>query len=339
MATTPAESFYETTTNDVGNNDDSQSATEIYLTAQRILVGIIGILGNLTVCIIVTNLKSNEVKSLIISQAFIDFLTSCVLVTGTITSRFLYSQLVSPKSHTLGIMYCMLWHWDGLLFSLFSISTWNLVAISIERYMAVIHPIWYRTSFTRKKALMLGACLWVIAPTMQIIHVARSTYYTGGKCGYVRFAQPYLGIVGVFLFLWDYFIPCLIMGYCFSRISIALKEQDVKALSLKGGVEVGTVSGKVSGSAKAVDEKAAMARSRNVTKTFLIVFLAFVLCWATNQILFLQRNLGGYAHHGTPENHFANTMSILNSACNPFIYVFRYKQYRDTMMAVFCCRE
>ena len=345
MEITPADSSNATATNsfivdfeDGDNSGRSKTVAEIYFTAIRVLVGTVGVLGNLTVCIVATKLKSNEVKFLIISQAFIDFLTSCVLVSGTVSGRCFYPQLVSPKSYTLGIMYCMLWHWEGLLFILFSISTWNLVAISIERYMAILHPIWYRTSFTRKKAIMLGASLWSIAPTLQIVYMASQTSYLKDKCIFVYIAQPFLGILGVFLFLWDYFIPCFIMGYCFKRISVALKEQDAKALTLKADLELSLVSGKLNGPATA-DKKAAIARSRNVTKTFLIVFIAFILCWITNQIMFLQVNLGGYAYHDTPVNHFANTMAILNSACNPFIYVLRFKQYRDKIMAVFCCRR
>ena len=341
---TATDSFFRVTeSNSLGG---AISAVDVYLISVRILVGILGVLGNLTVCIVVSKLKSNEVKFLIVSQAFIDFLTSFVLVAGTLANlvkhddgnNSWYIQLVSPKNHAVGYFYCMFWHWEGLLFCLFSISTYNLVAISIERYMAVIYAMWYRTGFTSKKAMLLGAALWMIAPTMQIIFCSMQTAYIDGICYFTWSKQPYLGIIGVCMFLWDYFGPCLIMGYCFTRISMELRTQDFRAKSLKegGSSSVSTVSGKVSESS--ADDRKAMSRSRNVTKTFLFVFFAFVLCWATNQFLFLQRNLGGYIYHGNPENHFANTMAILNSTINPVIYMFRYKQYREKLKQIICHR-
>ncbi|XP_072046903.1 histamine H2 receptor-like [Amphiura filiformis] len=332
-------SFYSTENTDVANSGaGSKSATAIFLTSLRMLVGILGVLSNLTVCIGVTSMKTNEVKFLIISQAFIDFLTSFVFVTRTVTSRFMYTWFVSPTSQALGYIYCMFWHWDGLFYFLFSISTYNLVAIAIERYMAVLHAIWYRTCFTPKKAMMLGAALWIIAPTMQVVNSATQNAYFDGKCQFLRFTQPYLGIVGVFLFLWDYFVPCLIMGYCFTRIYTELREQDKRVKSLQGDSinGVSTVSGKLSESS--ADDKKATSRSRNVSKTFLLVYLAFVLCWATNQFLFLQRNLGGYIYRGKPVNHFANSMAILNLTVNPFIYVLRFQQYREKLKQIFCYR-
>ena len=79
-------------------------------------------------------------------------------------------------------------------------------------------------------------------------------------------------------------------------------------------------------------------RSRNVglTLTFITVFIGFVVCCSTNQILFFQNNVGGYEYYGTAFGNFSVAMTTLNSAINLFIYVFRLKQYRNELKRIFC---
>ncbi len=175
----------------------------------------------------------------------------------------------------------------------------NLTVCIVVSKLKSNEAIWFRTGFTPKKASLLQPCRTF--SSMQ-------TAYIDGTCRFIRLKQPYLGIS---IFWWDYFGPCLIMEYCLKRVSMNLRTQDCRTKWLKGeGSSIPTVSGQVSETSP--DDRKTMSRSRNVTKTFLFVFFAFVFCWATHQFLFLQRNLGGYSYHGNPENHFANTMAILN---------------------------
>ena len=80
-----------------------------------------------------------------------------------------------------------------------------------------------------------------------------------------------------------------------------------------------------------------MKRSRRVTITFIFVFGAYLGCWSTNQLLFLQWNLGGVLYFRTPLGYFANTMSLLNIICNPFIYVLNVKEYRNKLNCFAAC--
>ncbi|XP_072027822.1 cannabinoid receptor 1-like [Amphiura filiformis] len=324
---------------DLSNEENNESIGLAFTEGFKIIVGIMGILGNLTVCLAVIQMRSKEVKFLIGSQAAIDLLTSIVLLAGTFTGRNTFVQLVSPNNYIFGYIYCVFWHYNGLLFYLSTMSTYNLVAISVERYIAVLHPMWYRTNFSRNKAIVLGASLWLIAPTMQLVTCIGQTYYIDGRCRWIGFPLIGEAITGILLFIWDFFGPCIVMGYCFARIIFELMTQDERAKELQADKEISTVSrvtedGHKESGKSAVVTAAGINRSRNVTKTFLLVFIAFVLCWVTNQVLYLQKNLGGYRYHGTSLNHFANGMAILNSAINPFIYVFRFKQYREKMKAM-----
>ncbi|XP_072033352.1 alpha-1A adrenergic receptor-like [Amphiura filiformis] len=320
---------------------------EYFTMCFKLAVGLIGLVGNLLVVLVLTQLRSHSFKFLIGSQAVIDLLTSSALTIHTFTQIYpgIPYPVPPPGNNFFGHLHCMFWYSGIFMFCLFAMSTYNLLAITIERYMAVVHAMWYRTTFSSKKAMLLGLVAWLLAPLIQLIYGLPQYDYKNGQCLYVVLSPTLLAVLGAMTFFWDFFIPCVIMGVCFTRICLVIYKQDKDARSLQGH-EANTMSSTVSGSVvekemgdqpkKKKDSAADMRRSRNVTKTFLIVYLAFVLCWITNQVLFLQFNLGGYVHFGRPENHFANSLAILNSACNPFIYVLHLKQYRDKLKSFFC---
>lgn len=352
MATTE---YFSSSPNAITNDDSPpEGATDpavIYLSAVKITIGCFGIIGNVMVLVIM-KVQRQPGKFLICSQAFIDMLTSIVFLADAFTS--LYPPPV-PKDFGLGLFYCLVWHYYATVFVLFALSTYNLVAISIERYILVLYPLYYRSNITRKKEVLLGLICWLIAPAMQLTYVLSQIWYDESQAVCTIDFLKLVNLLGVAIFIWDFFIPCIIMGFCFTRICVRLYYQDKKAKELKGHssvTEISTISSKLSSSVDSdkkyeVDEgeeenvkdntSDEYKRSRNVTKTFVIIFVVYIFCWVTNQFLFLQLNLGGYNHWGTPENHFANSLAMLNSACNPFIYVLHMKMYRDKIKAMFCC--
>ena len=88
-------------------------------------------------------------------------------------------------------------------------------------------------------------------------------------------------------------------------------------------------------SVRMVQRQASQRQTQSVTKTLAFVFLVYVFCWAPNQLLFLQYNLGGYINFGGVLHSLFLILAMFNTACNPFIYAFQYKQYRDGLKSLF----
>ncbi len=346
------ENYNDITTGAVLPDEESSGGFDvnIFAMAFKLTVGLVGLIGNLMVIIILSQLRSQNFKFLIGTQAIIDLLTSLALSIHTFTQIHpdIRYPVLPPRNNFFAHVHCALWYSGVLMFCLFAMSTYNLLAITLERYMAVVHAMWYRTTFSSKYAIYLGVVAWMLAPICQLVYGLPQYDVKDGECVWVTQSPTFLAALGAATFFWDFFIPCVIMGVCFTRICLVIYRQDKESKRMQGHMEAETMSSTVSGSImdkeknedtqqiKKKDSGADMRRSRNVTKTFLIVYFAFVFCWITNQVLFLQFNLGGYVHFGRPENHFANSLSILNSACNPFIYVLHMKQYRDKLKSLLC---
>ena len=293
------------------------STLEYILNAIQFLIGFIGAVGNGLVCYVIFNVRrqQNFTNSLIVSQSAIDFLAS-ILFMASIISLTVNAQ--PPANHSLAVLYCVFWHSRCIIFACWAISTFNLTAIAIERYLAIIHPIWYHQTFTRKHAWILATTAWLVAPIMQTIIGARYSKLENGQCDFIPPPNEQ-AVLGVLVFLWDYFIPLCIMAFSFIRIAFRLNQ-------LKQSSESELMNPEM-------HEK--IMRRKNVTKALFSVFALYVICWTPGQFTFLQLNLGGMLEFGGAWHSFAFILGTTNSAVNPFVYALRFKQYKEGLKSLF----
>ena len=301
--------------------------TETIMVGLKIVVGFAGILGNTIVCIVLNKMTTEKVKFLIRSQAIIDLITSVFFVAYAF-GRDLYPILI-PESIFTAYLYCLLWKWATVKFWMFSISTYNLVAISIERYISIIHPLWYLSNFTKHKTILLACCAWFLGPIFQIIYSVSQIFYISGRCNWKEYQPHGRIIMGIWLFIWDFLMPCMIMTYCSIRICLVVISQNKHDNNLKARF----VS---KDSTVEVAVRADARRSRSITTTFIVVILAFVVCWSTDQFTFLYTNITGFYGVNRSFWLFSHGMAQLNSAINPIIYVLFMREYREKATSMFC---
>ncbi|XP_072049962.1 neuropeptide receptor npr-1-like [Amphiura filiformis] len=332
---------------------EPESTGEKIFASIKIVIALAGLIGNFTVCLVTARLKRQNVHILIVTQAITDLLASLALVLLTLTDIF---PLAVPTNAFWGYLYCFFWKNGVVLFSLFAISTFNLVAISLERYNAILHPISHVYEFSRRKVFVLAALAWVFGPMMEVTFVIFvNVGVEDGKCLYSDQYEKTRTVkaIGLLIFFWEYFIPCIIMAFCFTRIIFTLQKREkrwkkmemptVSATTTHFATNTENVNEKETtgnGRPKGTSSSAASIASkqtRNVTSTLITVFAVYVICWSTEKFLFLQYNLGGYIDFGGLLYGFAVSMAMLNSACNPIIYALRYDQYRKELKLVILC--
>ena len=135
--------------------------------------------------------------------------------------------------------------------------------------------------------------------------------------------------MGIWLFTWDFFMPCMIMAYCSTRICLVVISQKKHDNNL-------TAHFNAKDSAVRVTARADARRSRSITITFIVVILAYVVCWSTDQFTFLYQNISGFYDVNRSFWLFSHAMAELNSAVNPIIYVLFMKEYREKAASMIC---
>lgn len=142
-----------------------------------------------------------------------------------------------------------------------------------------------------------------------------------GECVLGIWPNPLLRrIFYIFLICIEFILPLLILLICYGRI-IWILTRRIDSNFNKSGNQSDTFQ---------------LART-NTLKTFMIVALAFIICWSNNQVYYLMYNLGYRLDWTSTYYKFTVLMAFLNCTINPFIYLIKYQDFQMALKTLFCC--
>ncbi|XP_033641658.1 nociceptin receptor-like [Asterias rubens] len=273
----------------------------------------LGILGNGFVCFVMLRYRkvfNSTTNKLIIHQSCLDLIGSCVFL----VERFAHMGVV-PDSF-LGRLYCHVWWSEWPQYAMFVASTWNLVAISVERYLAICRPVWYRNVFTPRRLKLVFLGVWMMG-WVQDSHLAMVTHYDSEILGCVLSWPSFeiRAVGGVLVFLHEFVIPVVIMVSSYSLIIRKLRQR-----AQAHGRDNNT-------SAQETFSKA----NRNVTQTVVLLTISFFICWGPVETIYLLFNLGLYQPANLYEDIFYRVTGgivVINLCISPFIYCFTYERFQ-----------
>ena len=141
----------------------STSATDapVVIASQRTLgilyycIGSFGLVGNMFVLVVLgssATLRKSRTNKLIMNQSSIDFLAALFLILTTAIEHDIPGNAA----------YCALWLTKLPLWSLLVSSTYSLMLITIERYLAVVHAIWHKNTVTDRHVIICMPIVWII---------------------------------------------------------------------------------------------------------------------------------------------------------------------------------
>ncbi|XP_077988206.1 trace amine-associated receptor 1-like [Glandiceps talaboti] len=354
----------------------SSSSSSRFLTAHQSLIlnatiGSLGVVGNFLVCFVFSRLKkqlSTFTKVFIFNQSAIDLATSVAFLIRKCSPR-----IVVPADFS-GDLYCMFWKSGFVSWSLLMASSLNLTTLTLERYLAVIHPVMHRNRVTRKKVSIAILFIWVI-PFLLELFWAFANFNSGrGGCYIQWYSVVASKLSGMLYFTEEWLLPLGVIIFSYSKISWHLVKKtresnrnDVVQVSMvdkEGGQQsnlpitaqntlappirnlnnptpsenqpAASVS-QQNGSKKA---ETALERSRkNVTKTLFIVSVAYVICWTPQALWFFLYNVTETVPLYSRFHDVAVLMAYTNICINPFIYAFQYPPFRAGLKKLFSCRN
>ncbi len=316
-------------TDDVSS--DTTTDSDVSLLTMRVAVIIVGVVGALDNGIVlwviyrVSNVRKQLGNLYLINQCVVDLLCSVSVIVTYAT--FLCVKNVSGY---WGEVLCKAILSEASLWALYSVSTFNLVLVNLDRYIAICHPT-KRHSWCSKK--VKWACIvvcWILSLGIYLSVQIMTTTIVKNKC-YQNFIWPSLEIAliwGYADFLLSCATPLLIFVFVYVGIYMAVRKSKMAvASSTSHASSVSTVTAV----AEASQSKKVSKEEREVLKSLVIVSVVFAVCVTPVNLYYFLYNLGYNFNFTNSFYYFYLALAICNCATNPFVYMAKLKTLRSAI--------
>uniref|UniRef100_A0AAY4B810 Adenosine receptor B1a n=1 Tax=Denticeps clupeoides TaxID=299321 RepID=A0AAY4B810_9TELE len=284
--------------------------------------------GNLLVCVAVgLNRKLRTVTNyFLVSLAVADICVGAVAIPCAILTNF-----GIPRDNLYLCLFML-----SVLIMLTQSSIFSLLAVALERYVAILMPLRYHTLVTPRNAILVILVTWLLAFLIGLVPLMgwHKALQPAGYCLFVDVVQ--MSYMVYFNFFACVLAPLLVMFLIYAQIFITVKRQMRRIASERRGIGADGGAGpnaKEGAVARAAQMKQEM---RTATSLFLVLFL-FTVCWMPLHIINCFLLLCATCPVPMPLLSTAIILSHANSAVNPFLYAYKMKAFRDTFKAIFLC--
>ncbi|XP_067409972.1 kappa-type opioid receptor isoform X1 [Emydura macquarii macquarii] len=287
------------------NNTNISPVIPIIITAVYSVVFVVGLVGNsLVMFVIIRYTKMKTATNIyIFNLAMAD-----ALVTTTMPFQ---STEYLMNSWPFGDVLCK---------TVISIDYYNmftsiftLTMMSVDRYIAVCHPVKALDFRTPLKAKIINICIWLLSSSVGI-----SAIVLGGtkvregdtECSLQFPDTDYVWwdtFMKICVFVFAFVIPVLIIIVCYTLMILRLKS--VRLLS---------------------GSREKDRNLRRITRLVLVVVAVFIICWTPIHIFVLVEALGDVPHStaAISSYYFCIALGYTNSSLNPILYAFLDENFK-----------
>ena len=194
-------------------------------------------------------------------------------------------------------------------------SVYSLVFIAFDRYYAIMKPYSIRRRTTIKKLKIFIPACWIIGailgfPDFFVLEFENRDCRLGRRTPVIKaFFTCYLSITVV----------------CPTAITLALYSRVIRRLWFEKDANSVTLQ--------------AVRRSRKkITKTMLALSAIYVICYLPDAVKhILEMYYPSHVSLSSASSNVFHCLVLLNSTVNPFIYAFRFANFKRELMKMCCC--
>lgn len=286
--------------NNTEHDNHLSAASKTILSSWYGLTGLGAIIGNGVVLWLFTRKRSlrSISNSFLSSLAAADLLVGFVILPVWISIR--YTAYDVDRVQTYGKAIDILWIHTTVA------TTFNLCCVTLDRHIAIFHPLRYEDILTFTRCYILIATVWFLSVVLPC-----SRFLVKDEIGLSTLYIP-CTIITVL-------IPMIIIVLCSTRI--------LKAASVQcNQISVHTVQNQDAVKRRKKNFKAAM--------TISIVVGLFVVCWLPSLITSLVHHLSGkftFTKLWAP----VEAVAFTSSAINPWVYCLRNEEFNEALTHTF----
>lgn len=282
------------------------------------VIFLLGVSGNtLVVYVVVRNKTMQTITNIFITNlAVSDILMCCLAVPFTPLGYFLQSWVfgealchIVPMS--LGI--CVY------------VSTLTSTAIAVDRYFVIVYP--FKPRMKIFVCLLMIVAIWVISISISLpLGIYMELTSRNGESFMCQEKWPraqagqFFTVTSLVL---QYIVPCSIITYCYTKVSLALKKRSRSKIG--------------SGSKSRERDEMEIKRKRRTNKMLIAMVTIFVCCWLPLNIVLLTAE---YIQHISDWYYYtllffsAHVIAMSSTIYNPFLYAWMNDNFKKEFKQV-----
>ncbi|XP_072531535.1 opioid receptor, delta 1a [Salminus brasiliensis] len=193
-------------------------------------------------------------------------------------------------------------------------SIFTLTMMSVDRYIAVCHPVRALEFRTPVKAKIINVCIWILSSAIgvpiMIMAVTKVTEQGKTVCT-LKFPDPdwyWDTVTKICVFIFAFVVPVLVITICYGLMILRLRS--VRLLS---------------------GSKEKDRNMRRITRMVLVVVAAFIICWTPIHIFIIIKTLVEVDQRNPfviASWHLCIALGYTNSSLNPVLYAFLDENFK-----------
>lgn len=282
---------------------------------------ITNLLGNGVVCLVVLRYRGMRAP---INYLLVNLAVADMMVALGVGLQYVIIWAFHHPSGTAGDLLCKFVTGGNVIWIGGVASAFFLVAIAVERYLAVVRPLGDRPQLTSRRLVAVITAGWIFALVynLPLFFVVRLN--DGVNHCTERWPNKTMGKAFTVACLFVYgAIPIGSMVFLYSRVLYNLWKDGICATQLS--------------------EQARIRSKLKVTKMVAVVSILYAVCWLPNLVIYMLSHFkaelfGHGSYFFVPAFVVSVVLVGLNSAMNPFIYALHSTNFRQHIKGALCCK-
>lgn len=286
------------------------------------LIFLVSVIGNTLVCVVIIRRRRMRTVTncFILNLAVADLAFTCICIPFDIPVQendyiWPYGSFLCKTLYPLQTM------------TMFG-SIFTLMAVSLNRFYAIVYPLKNQMTETHAKLIISG--IWVLSavlvfPYSLVLNLDVATMSCEENWpGDVNYRKAYT----LSLFLVQYVFPLIVITIAYLKIALEMRKCIQKRRS------------GASWNNKAL-KCTHQQEGKRVVRMLVVVTVLFAICVLPNNIMWLWLDFGNGGHYQYFWEVVAVTNLILfaNSAANPVAYTICHENFRDEFRRYFACKR
>ena len=204
-------------------------------------------------------------------------------------------------------------------------TTYHIFWITLEKYCAIVYPLWHKSQFDKKKVKCICLCTWLASVLVSVVELSWLIHHNDPYAPYADDIKRKEMIYNIFIFAGVFVFPMTVMIFAYISIFVQiLKQHSNEFLRKHTHNEQRLMKG---------PSQLRVSRNKKSALLFFVILLVFILGWFWWFFMIIYYNILDYKKQlvSVPVLKFLTILRYSTAFVNPILYTFFKRDFNKAV--------